>query len=54
MIKDIWTIPFDNINYLCWQENGVRKHRQLTSQEEKEYFTSQEPEKYLNELCNKG
>lgn len=49
-----WTIPFNNINYVCWRDsNNYPRYRQMTEQEEREYFTSENKEKYLNELLNK-
>lgn len=49
-----WTIPFDNINYLCWRDKDNNpRYRQMTDKEEREYFTSTNKEKYLNDLLNK-
>jgi len=49
-----WTIPFNNITYVCWRDKNNRpRHRQMTEQEEREYFTSASREKYLNDLLRK-
>lgn len=54
MATDAWTIPFDGVNYVCWKDrNNVRQHRKLTEQEERDYFSSSDKDKYLNDLLDK-
>jgi hypothetical protein len=54
MTAQPWTIPFDNTTYLCWKDKQNRpKYRQMTDQEDYEYFTAQDKQKYLNELLYK-
>jgi len=50
-----WTIPFDNITHVCWRDKntGSSKFRQMTEREEREYFSAENKDKYLNELLNK-
>lgn len=49
-----WTIPFDGVNYVCWRDAKNSPHyRKLTVEEEREYFTAENKEKYLNDLLNK-
>lgn len=43
-----WTIPFNGVNYVCWKDkNNNPQYRQMTAEEEREYFTSANKEKYL-------
>lgn len=54
MSTEAWTIPFDNITHVCWRdENNTPRYRKMTEQEDYEYFTSNDKEKYLNELLRK-
>lgn len=49
-----WTIPFNNVNYVCWKDRNNQPHyRAMTAEEEREYFKASNPEKYLNALLNK-
>ena len=53
-MKNPWTIPFNNINYVCWRDDKDQPHyRQMTEQEEREYFTAPDRERYLSELLRK-
>lgn len=55
MNKSAWLIPFNNQYYLCWTDkSGQRRNRPLTNEEDKQYFTSPEPERVLNELLHSG
>jgi hypothetical protein len=49
-----WTIPFNNTIYVCWRdEQNNPRYRQMTDQEDYEYFTSSDKEKYLNAMLRK-
>ena len=53
-VMEPWTIPFDGVNYVCWRDTKNSPHyRKLTVEEEREYFTAENKEKYLNDLLNK-
>lgn len=53
-VMEPWTIPFNGVNYVCWRDRkNVPQYRQMTAREEREYFTSDNKEKYLNDLLNK-
>lgn len=46
-----WTIPFNGTNYVCWRDKKNQpQHRPMTPQEEREYFTSENKERYLHDL----
>lgn len=48
-----WIIPFNNTYYLCWKdENGKPRHRQMTDEEERKYFSADDQERVLNEMLN--
>jgi hypothetical protein len=54
MSSEPWTIPFNNVTYVCWRDkNNSPKYRQMTDQEDHEYFTSEDKEKYLNAILHK-
>lgn len=49
-----WTIPFDNVNYVCWKDKSNKPHyRKLTDSEERDYFLARNKEQFLNELLSK-
>lgn len=54
MSNQPWTIPFNNVTYVCWRDKENKpQYRQMTDKEEYEYFTTSDKEKYLNELLRK-
>lgn len=48
--RQAWTIPFNNVNHLCWREGNTSLNRKMTPSEERQYFDSDDQEEYLNEL----
>ena len=53
MAIDAWTIPFNGVNYVCWKDRGNNvQHRKLTEAEERAYFTSNDKDKYLDDLLS--
>jgi len=54
-MRNIWTIPFNNKYYICWKDkSGPVQHRPMTDEEDRKYFTSQDPERTLNELLHRA
>lgn len=53
MSSEPWTIPFNNTVYVCWRDKANKPHyRPMTEEEDKQYFTSPNKEKFLNELLH--
>jgi hypothetical protein len=51
MLDVVFTIPFNNITYVCWRdENNTPKYRPLSKEEDQEYFTSKDPTQVLLKL----
>lgn len=51
-MKDIWVIPFEGINYLCWKNKNGPQNRPLSDEEERNYFYSENKERYLRGLVH--
>lgn len=50
----VWTIPLEGTTYVCWIKNGEVDNRPLSLEEENEYFSSRDKDRFLNELLRRG
>lgn len=51
MSDKAFTIPFNNITYLCWQDkDNTPQYRPLSREEDYKYFTAKDQGRVMSEL----